>query len=127
MGRPPAIGSPGHQASVTRPYWNRRLFVQEALSKTQFIRDRVDDFGHDSIVYQLENQLSIPGFRISLWIIKRKLENQGLRVDSPNALDDVEIFGMRMADGIEPCGIVEAHRIHNQRVPFPLPHGFSKP
>src|SRR6266851_9870147 len=99
MGRPPAIGSPGHQASVARPNWNRRLFVQEALSKTQFIRDRVDGFGHDSILCQLERQLSIPGFRIRLWVIKRKVENQCLRVDSPDALDDVEIFAMRVADG----------------------------
>jgi hypothetical protein len=34
---------------VTWPYWNRRLLVQEALSKTQFIRYRVDGFGHDAI------------------------------------------------------------------------------
>src|SRR4029077_9379532 len=98
-----------HAALVTRPYWNRRLFVQEALSKTQFIRDRVDGFGHDPIGFQLERQLRVPGFRIGLGVIKRKVENQGLRVDSPDALYDVEIFRMRMADGIEPRGVIETH------------------
>jgi hypothetical protein len=34
--------------------WNGRFFVQEALSKAQFIRDRVDCLGHDPIVFQLE-------------------------------------------------------------------------
>src|ERR1700688_2563180 len=111
------------RASVTRPYWNRRLFVQEALSKTQFIRDGVDGFGHDPIGFQLERQLSIPGVRVSLWVIKRTVEDQGLRVDSPDALCHVEILGMRVADGIEPGGILESYRIHHQRVPFPLANG----
>src|SRR6267378_8679348 len=101
------MGSVGRRALATRPYWNSRFFVQKALSKTQFIRDRVDGFGHDPIGFQLERQLSIPGFRISLWVIKRKVENQRLRVDSPDALDHVEIFGMRVADGIEPRRIFE--------------------
>src|SRR5579864_7792340 len=30
-------------ALVARPYWNGWLFVQESLTKTQFIRDGVDD------------------------------------------------------------------------------------
>src|SRR6202162_5503922 len=124
---PPLRTRMGHPALVTWPYWNRRLLVQEALSKTQFIRDRVDGFGHDPIGFQLERQLSIPGFRVSLWVIKRKVENQCLRVDSPDALYHVEIFGMRVADGIEPRGIFETHRIHHQCVAFPLANGFPKP
>src|SRR5580704_6776568 len=117
-GRPAAKRSIGRRASVTRPYRNRRLFVQEALSKTQFIRDGVDGFGHDPIGYQFERQLRVPGFRISLWVIKRKFENQSLRVDSPDALDHVEIFAVRVADGIEPRGTVETYRIDHQCVPF---------
>ena len=42
------------QASVTWPYRNRWFFIQEALSKTQLIRDRVDRFGHYPIGFQLE-------------------------------------------------------------------------
>jgi len=65
------------------------------------MRDRIDGFGHDPIVFQLERQLSFPEFRISFWVIKRKVENQCLRVDSPDALYDVEVFGMRVTDGID--------------------------
>lgn len=74
-----------HPESVTRPYWNWGLFAQEALSKTQFIRDGVDGFGRDPILYQLEYQVRIPGFRVGLWVFKREVENQGLRVGSPDA------------------------------------------
>ena len=113
--------------SVTRPYWNRRLLVQKALSKTQFIRDRVDGFGHDAVGFQFECQVSIPGFRIGLGVIKGEVENQGLRVGSPDVLDHVKIFRVRVADRIEPRGTIETHRIHDQRVPFPLANGFPKP
>src|SRR5205085_1005874 len=53
--------------SVSRSYRDGRFLMQEALSKTQFIRDRVDRLGHDRVGLQLEGQLSIPRFRISLW------------------------------------------------------------
>ena len=59
------------------------------------------------------------GPRVRAWIVDGDLVVEMIEVRPAEALDDVQLLGVRMSCEIEPEAIVEAHLVHDERVPLP--------
>src|SRR5580693_10252107 len=74
---------------------------------------------------QLVAQLCRPGFGITFGIVKSEVDLQRLIVHSMNALDDVHLIAFRVTQTIQPNLSVQANRIDDERVAFPVADGVA--
>ena len=66
-------------------------------------------------------------FGVHLGVIESHFYIHMSEIAAMVTLLDAEIFTVRMADYIEPGLVVEASRLHHQRVAFPMPRGVAEP
>src|SRR5579883_435593 len=92
---------------LRRAYGYAGLLVQESLTKAKLIGNSVNRLGHHSVRLQFEREFTVPRFRIRLWVVERKVENERIGIGSPDALDHMQVFGVRVTDGIEPARVFE--------------------
>src|SRR6266542_4546486 len=68
-----------------------------------------------------------PGFRIGVWILDDDCNFEVTYIHAVHAFSDVELLRMRMAGGVEPRLVVEAHRVDDQRISLPMADRVSHP
>ena len=61
-----------------------------------------------------------PGFRVGAGVFDGGLVMQDQFIDACETLGDVELFGVRMAGGVQPRPVVESCYIHHQRIAVPV-------
>src|SRR5579862_789142 len=76
---------------------------------------------------QIVIEVCSPGLRISLGIVDRNINGQGVMADATDALCEVQILAVRMAHLIEPGLIVETNGIDDEGVPLPFADRISHP
>src|SRR5580704_7648224 len=64
---------------------------------------------------ELRSSRDFSGLGISSRIVDGELDFQMSQIGPPKALDHVHLFGVRMARGIQPGSVVEAHSVDHQR------------
>jgi hypothetical protein len=63
---------------------------------------------------QFKHFPSIPSFRVRLWIVDRKVQLQGIVVDTAEAFNQVQFVAMRSAQMIKPCLFVKTDSVNHE-------------
>src|SRR4030095_14275187 len=80
-----------------------------------------------SVRHQVKRHLCGPGLCISFRVIEGELNFPPSKVETPHTLGNFQCCGVGVAAVIEPCSIIDPHRLDNKRVVFPSPDRVAKP
>ena len=100
--------------------YESRLHLLLKIAEVQII-SRARDFTQLPVWPQLVIERCRPGLRQRLGIFHGDVEFHVIVVHAPEALDDVQLLCVRVADAVEPGLVVKPDRIHDQGcVPIPM-------
>jgi hypothetical protein len=83
------------------------------IAEVQIV-SRARDFSQLPVWPQLVVESCRPGLGQRLGVFHGDVEFHVIVVHTPEALDDVQLIGVRMADSIEPGLVIKSDRIHDK-------------